>query len=79
MRLVLRQGSNLAFSGVLLGVAGAWCLTRLMTSLLFEIQPTDAPTFVGVAILFCVVSLAACYVPARRATRLDPMVALRYE
>jgi putative ABC transport system permease protein len=52
MRLVLRQGSNLAFSGVLLGVAGAWCLTRLMTSLLFEIRPTDAPTFVGIAILF---------------------------
>jgi ABC-type antimicrobial peptide transport system permease subunit len=51
----------------------------LMTSLLFEVKPTDAPTFIGVAMLFCAVALAACYVPARRATRLDPMTALRYE
>ena len=79
LRLVLKQGANLALAGIVLGVAGAWCLTRLMTSLLFEVKPTDAPTFFGVAILFCVVALAACYVPARRATRLDPMVALRYE
>jgi len=79
LRLVLRQGANLALAGVALGVAGAWCVTRLMTSLLFEVKPTDAPTFIGVAMLFCAVALAACYVPARRATRLDPMTALRYE
>ncbi|MGA8104775.1 MAG: ABC transporter permease [Candidatus Acidiferrales bacterium] len=79
LRLVLKQGANLALAGIALGVAGAWCLTRLMTSLLFEVKPTDAPTFFGVALSFCLVALAACYVPARRATRLDPMVALRYE
>jgi len=79
LRLVLKQGANLALAGIALGVAGAWCVTRLMTSLLFEVTPTDAPTFFGVAILFCAVALAACYIPARRAARLDPMVALRYE
>jgi predicted permease len=79
LRLVLKQGANLALAGIALGVAGSWCLTRLMTSLLFEVRPTDASTFSGVVILFCVVALAACYVPARRATRLDPMVALRHE
>jgi predicted permease len=79
LRLVLKQGANLALAGIVLGVAGAWCLTRLMASLLFEVKPTDAPTFFGVAILFSAVALAACYVPARRATPLDPMVALRYE
>jgi putative ABC transport system permease protein len=79
LRLVLKQGANLALAGIVLGVVGGWCVTRVMTSLLFEVTPTDAPTFVGVAILFCAVALAACYVPARRATRLDPMVALRYE
>jgi putative ABC transport system permease protein len=79
MRLVLKQGSTLALAGIALGVGGAWGLTRFMTSLLFEVTPTDAPTFLGVALLFCAVALAACYVPARRATRVDPMVALRYE
>ncbi len=79
LRLVLKQGSTVALAGIALGVGGAWGLTRFMTSLLFEVKPTDAPTFLGVAILFCAVALAACYVPARRATRVDPMVALRYE
>jgi putative ABC transport system permease protein len=79
MRLVLKQGSTLALTGIALGFACAWALTRSMASLLFEVKPTDAPTFFGAAILFCAVALAACYVPARRATRVDPMVALRYE
>ncbi len=79
LRLVLKQGANLALAGIVLGMAGAWSLTRLMTSLLFEVKPMDAPTFFGVTILFCVVALTACYVPARHATRVDPMVALRYE
>jgi predicted permease len=79
MRLVLRQASNLAFAGVAVGVVGAWGLTRLMATLLFEVTATDPATFVGVAILFCAVALAACYIPARRATKVDPMVALRYE
>lgn len=79
MRLVLRQGAALALTGIVLGFAFAWALTRSMASLLFEVQPTDALSFLGAAILFCAVALAACYVPARRATRVDPMVSLRYE
>ena len=79
MRSVLKQGAKLAFSGIIAGSACAWGLTRLMTSLLFEVKPTDAPTFFAVAILFSVVAVAACYAPARRAMRVDPMVALRYE
>jgi ABC-type antimicrobial peptide transport system permease subunit len=64
MRLVLKPGSGLAVTGIALGFAGVWCVTRLMTSLLFEVKPTDTLTFFGVAILFCAVALAACYVPA---------------
>lgn len=79
MRLVLKQGSMLALTGIALGFACAWVLTRSMASLLFEVKPTDALTFFGAAILFCGVALAACYVPARRATRVDPMVSLRYK
>ncbi|HKM90116.1 MAG TPA: ABC transporter permease [Candidatus Acidoferrales bacterium] len=79
MRLVLKQGFHLALAGIGLGFACAWGLTRTMSSLLFEVKPTDAPTFFGVAVLFGGVALAACYMPARRATRVDPMVALRYE
>jgi len=79
LRLVLKQGATLALTGIALGFACAWALTRSMASLLFEVQPTDALTFFGAATLFCLVALAACYVPARRATRVDPMVALRYE
>jgi len=79
MRLVLRQGANLALAGIALGLACAWGVTRWMASLLFEVAPTDAATFCGAAVLFCAVALAACCMPARRATRVDPMVALRYE
>jgi predicted permease len=79
MRLVLQQGALLALAGIALGCACAWALTRSMATLLFEVQPTDALTFFIAAILFCAVALAACYVPARRATRVDPMVSLRYE
>jgi len=75
----LKQGAKLALSGIAAGSACAWGLTRLMTSLLFEVKPTDAATFFAVAILFSAVTMAACYIPARRAMRVDPMVALRYE
>jgi putative ABC transport system permease protein len=79
LRLVLRDGAKIALFGIASGIAGALALTRLMASLLFEVKPTDPATFAGVAILLALVALAACYIPARRAMRVDPMVALRYE
>ena len=79
LRLVLGQGLGLALSGVLIGTAGAFALTRFMKGLLFQVAPTDPRTFVCVALLLLLVALAASYVPARRAIRIDPMVALRYE
>ena len=79
LRLVLRDGAKIALLGIVSGIAGALALTRLMASLLFEVKPTDPATFAGVAILLAFVAIAACYIPARRAMRVDPMVALRYE
>lgn len=79
VRLFLKQGWNLALAGIAVGIICAWGLTRWIASLLFEVQPTDPPTFIAVAILFCGVAIAACYVPARRATRVDPTISLRYE
>ena len=79
LQLVLRRGMTLAIIGVFLGLVGALALTRLMTSLLFEVRPTDAITFVAVSFSLIVVALLACYIPARRATKVDPLVALRYE
>jgi putative ABC transport system permease protein len=79
LRLVMKDGAKIALFGIASGIAGALALTRLMASLLFEVKPTDPATFVGVAILLALVALAACYIPARRAMRVDPMVALRYE
>lgn len=77
--LVLRQGTGLVFIGLVVGIGGALALTRLMTTLLFGVKPWDPLTFAGVAILLALVALAACYMPARRAMRVDPMVALRNE
>jgi putative ABC transport system permease protein len=77
--LVLKQGLGLAFCGIALGTLCALALTRLMSSLLFGVKPTDVETFLAVAILFAAVSLVACWIPARRATRIDPLIALRYE
>ena len=79
LQLVMGDGAKLALFGIAIGIAGALALTRLMTSLLFEVKPTDPTTFASVAILLALVALAACYIPARRAMRVDPMVALRYE
>ncbi len=79
LHLVLVDGAKLAFLGIAIGVAAALALTRLMATLLFEVKPTDPPTFAAVAILLALVGLVACYVPARRATRVDPMVTLRYD
>jgi putative ABC transport system permease protein len=79
VRLVLGQGLRLTAIGIVFGVAGALGLTRFLQSLLYEVQPTDPPTFVGALLLLVGVSVAAGYLPARRAVRVDPMVALRYE
>jgi len=77
--MVIRQGMSLVLIGVGLGVAGAFALTRTMRSLLFEVGPTDSMTFVLVSLLLAAVGFIACYVPARRATKVDPLIALRYE
>jgi putative ABC transport system permease protein len=79
LRLVMGQGAKLALAGIAIGAAAALALTRLMRSLLFEVRPTDPLTFVAIAALLAAVALAACYIPARRAMRVDPMTALRYE
>jgi len=77
--MVLRQGAMLAFVGIAIGLAASFLLTRALTKELFGVSPTDPLTYAGVAILLLAVALLACYIPARRAMRTDPMVALRHE
>jgi ABC-type antimicrobial peptide transport system permease subunit len=79
LRLVIRQGMVLTFAGLLLGTGGALAATRVMTELLYGVTSTDAVTFAGVGGLLVLVAFLACFIPARRATKVDPLVALRYE
>jgi predicted permease len=79
IRLVLGQGGRIALAGILIGFGGALSIGRALSSLLFGVTATDPVTFVVVILLLCVIALVACYIPARRAIRVDPMVALRYE
>ncbi len=79
LRMMIRHGAMLTFPGIVAGAAASIGLTRLMSSLLYGVSATDPATFVAVAVLLTSVALFACYIPARRATRVDPMVALRYE
>ena len=79
MRMILRQGLELAIAGAAVGLIGALIVSRLMAGVLYGVAPTDPLTFAGVTLVLTAVALAACYIPARRATRVDPMFALREE
>ena len=79
LRLVVGEGVRLAVGGVAIGIAASVAITRLWFSLLFGVSATDPITFAGVAVLLALVALLASYIPARRAMRLDPSAALRYE
>ena len=79
MKVVMRQGVILTVAGVTIGLAASFALTRVISDLLFGVEPTDPATLVAITLLLLVVALVACFIPARRATRVDPIVALRYE
>jgi putative ABC transport system permease protein len=79
LRMILTQGGKLAAAGVIIGLAASFVLTRSMEAMLFGVSASDPFTFIAVATLLTAVALAACYIPARRAMKVDPMVALRHE
>ena len=75
----MRHGAALAGVGVVLGIAASFAVTRLLGSMLYDVKPGDPLTLVAVSVMLMLVAMAACYIPARRATRVDPLVALRHE
>jgi putative ABC transport system permease protein len=79
LKLVVKQGMRLSLVGVIIGLAAALGVSRALSSLLYGIRPTDPVTYVSVAFVLITATLLACYLPARRATKVDPMVALRFE
>jgi putative ABC transport system permease protein len=79
LREVITQGVRRTLAGIVVGLAGALVLTRFLASLLYGVRPVDPPTFLAVSVLLLAVALLACYVPARRAATVDPMIALRHE
>jgi putative ABC transport system permease protein len=78
-KLVIGQGMRLALTGLAAGLAGSFALARMMSTLLFQVNANDPATFIAISLLLASVALLACDIPARRATRVDPMIALRYE
>ena len=79
LSLFVQEGLRLVLAGLAIGIAGAFVLARFLASLLYGVKPTDPLTFVAVSLILAAVALAACFIPARRAAKVDPMVALRYE
>jgi len=79
LRLVIRQGMGLTIIGLIVGVAAGSVVTRVLADMLYGVSTRDPLTFVGAPLLLLVVAFLACYIPARRATRIDPLIALRYE
>ena len=79
LRMVIAHGLKIALLGIAIGLAAALMLTRLIRSLLYQVSATDPLTFIAMPMVIAVVAIAACYIPARRATRIDPMISLRYE
>jgi putative ABC transport system permease protein len=78
-QIILQQGMMLAGIGLILGLAVVFVLARFLTSMLYGVSPSDPVTFVGISFLLAMVALLACYLPARRAARIDPMIAIREE
>jgi putative ABC transport system permease protein len=79
LTMVMKQGLRLTLIGTAFGIIGSLLATRFLSSFLFDVKPTDPLTFIAVCVVLMIVSISATYVPARRATKVDPMVALRYE